>query len=155
MMYRDQFQGYLFQSVRPAEFAAHRPGCLGSAGQSELRLRRPWTRAWLGQALETELTNLPTSSAIVVVGCDDRTWGAVTLPFPLDPLGMPGCALQIAPYAIYAIAGANQRASLSLPVPEHASLLGMVVFEQGFAVDPAFNSLGLTASNSIRATVGR
>ena len=150
-----QFRSYFFESVRPATFEVHGSGCAGSLGQSELRLRHSWTRAWLGQSLETELTNLPTSTAIVAVGCDDQHWAGTALPRPLDPIGMPGCLLRVPPESIYAIAGSHQRATLSLPVPLQAALLGTAIYQQGFAIDPAANSLGLTATNSVRATVGR
>jgi hypothetical protein len=55
---------------------------------------------------------------------------------------------------IYFVLGANNCASLALPVPVNASLVGVQLFQQGYALDPGWNALGMTVSNSVRITVG-
>jgi hypothetical protein len=42
-----------------------------------------------------------------------------------------------------------------MPVPSDAALIGCQFFQQGFAIDPAANAAGLTASNGALVLIGR
>ena len=42
-----------------------------------------------------------------------------------------------------------------MPVPVSPALIGAILFQQGYSIDPGINALGMTASNSVRVTIGR
>jgi hypothetical protein len=144
-----------FDHFNPAAFSSHGAGCPGSLGTPQLALRHPWTRAWLGRSLEVELSNLPQSAGFIVLGWSDQQYGSFPLPLPLDALGMPGCRARVSFDHVLFVAGSSARASLSLPVPLVPSLIGNRFFQQGYAIDPSANALGMTASNSARVSIGR
>jgi hypothetical protein len=48
-----------------------------------------------GRPFELRLANLPAyQPGVLFLGLSDRRWGALTLPFDLTGLGMPGCVLR-------------------------------------------------------------
>jgi hypothetical protein len=130
-------------------------GCSGSAGEPSLRLTQNWTRAWLGQILSIDLTNLPAASTgFVALGCSNTNAGAIPLPHSLTPYGMPGCFARVSTDDIRVVTGNNGTATLTMPVPMSSALIGVVLYQQGFSIDPAANAAGLAASNSVRITIG-
>jgi hypothetical protein len=147
--------GYTLGHLYPARFEVRGAGCAGTLGEPELRLRQPWTRAWLGRALEVELTELPLSSGIVALGFSEQNYGVLPLPASLASYGMPGCFARVAPDAVHFVSGASNTAILTLPVPNHLALIGMVLYQQGYAIDPGANPAGMTTSSSVRVTIGR
>ncbi len=153
--YNGTYQTYHLGTIDEAGFESLGLGCPGALGQPSLGLTREWTRAWMGQSLSIDLTNLPQSTGLVAVGWSGRRTGGVNLPLGLAPYGMPGCSLRVAPDVIYAVSGSAGTATLTMPVPMNNALLGVAVYQQGFAFDPAANAAGLVASNSVRHTVGR
>lgn len=145
---------YVFRTLNPARFEVLGPGCAGSAGEPTLRLTHNWTRAWLGRTLSVDLANLPQSAGLVAIGWSDRQTGAFALPLPLAQFGMPGCFARVSTDLVCLVTGAGGRATLTLPVPVHPSLVGVALYQQGVSIDPGFNAAGLTVSNSVRVTVG-
>ncbi len=130
-------------------------GCPGTQGIPTLRLTADWTRAWMGRTLSVDLQNLPQSAGFVAIGWSEQRAGAFTLPYDLTPFGMPGCFARVATDLIVPVVGQNQSATLTMPVPQNNALLGVTLYQQGFAIDPAANAAGLTAGNSVRLSVGR
>lgn len=146
---------YTYGTVNPAAFESLSPGCSGTLGQPTLTLTHNWTRAWMGRALSVDLQNLPQSAGFLVMGWSNQHAGSFQLPLDLNPFGMPGCHARVATDHIVPLAGTNQTATLTMPVPQNSALLGVTLYQQGFALDPAANAAGLTASNAVRVTVGR
>ncbi len=145
---------YTHATNNPALFESLAPGCPGSLGEPTLRLTRNWTRAWVGGTLSVDLHNLPQSTGFVAIGWSNLQAGAFPLPLDLTPYGMPGCHARVATDLIVPVTGANQTATLTMPVPTNYVLLGVRLYQQGFALDPAANAAGLTAGNAVRVRIG-
>jgi hypothetical protein len=67
---------------------------------------------------------------------------------------MPGCMAGVAPDSLYFVAGTNNTATLTVPVPSNAALVGSMFYQQGWSFDPTANATGMTTSNSVRLTIG-
>jgi hypothetical protein len=139
-----------FDNFLPATFSSHGAGCPGSLGTTQLALRHPWTRAWLGRSLEVELSNLPQSAGFIAVGWSDQQYAGITLPVPLDILGMPGCHARVSLDSVHFVAGSSGRAGFVLPIPVLTNFIGNRFFQQSYSIDPGANALGMTLSNSVR-----
>ncbi len=146
---------HVYATISPARIQSLSPGCPGSLGEPTLRLSRDWTRAWLGGALSVEFTNLPQTAGLIAAGWSNQWAGTVALPLDLAPYGMPGCFARSSVDALFIVAGSANAATLTIPIPVHGTLLGVPLYQQGFALDPAANTAGLTASNLVRSIVGR
>ncbi len=146
---------YTYGSVNPGTFTTLAPGCPGTLGQPTLALTDNWTRAWMGRTLSVDLHNLPQSTGFLVTGWSNQRVGAFLLPVGLATFGMPGCHARVSTDLIVPVAGASNTATFTLPVPQNSALLGATLYQQGFAIDPAANAAGLTASNAVRVTIGR
>jgi hypothetical protein len=138
----------------PAAFAPFGRGCTGSAGTPALAAA-PGRGPWLGANYAVELASLPASApALVLLGRSKTSWGAITLPVPLDSLGMTGCTLFASAEFLFPVVAAAGVARLSLPIPDDRSLLGTTSFTQGLVVDPAANPFGATLSNAAEQRIG-
>ncbi|MGB3965492.1 MAG: prolyl oligopeptidase family serine peptidase [Planctomycetota bacterium] len=94
---------------------------------------------------------------IACLGTSSTQWGALSLPFPLDGLGLLGCSVVAEPLSLHStILPANGVAEHTLPVPGSAALTGAQVFAQWLnAGDPAISTtLPLTFSNGVAFTLG-
>ncbi len=147
--------GYHYGTINPAAFESLAAGCPGTLGSPGLALTHNWTRAWMCRTLSVDLTNLPQSTGFLAIGWSDQQAGSFQLPLDLAPFGMPGCHARVATDLIVPLTGANNTATWTTPVPQNNALLGISFYQQGFAIDPAVNAAGLTASNSVRVTIGR
>lgn len=107
-----------------------------------------------GGMVTLDLDHLPQGLALVTMGFSASSAGGQALPLPLGPYGMPGCDLLVAPDAAQLVLGAGTSATWSLPLPPAAALLGITFWNQLFALDPAANAAGLTASNAVRTRIG-
>lgn len=145
--------GY-FGDVHPAAYEPHAAGCQTASAPS-LSLSRPWTRAWLGQTLSVDAANLVGPFAILSMGFDDQTYNSSPLPLALAAYGMPGCNLNIDAAASLIVPAVNNRATVTIPIPNHPALVDMPFYQQAFALVPGANPLGMLASDSVRGTVGR
>lgn len=85
------------------------------------------------------LTAPPSTPAVLIVGASNSAWGTTPLPFDLTPLGMPGCALLVAPDVAVPF-GAN--GTVLLPT---SGMPGVTVFLQGLATDATARPSGLSA----------
>lgn len=144
--------------LRPAVaagFATYGSGCRGTRGVPALG-RDPDTLPWIGHPLRVRLTDAAAKSPCwFTLGGSKTFWSAIPLPLPLDPLGMPGCALLASPDLSLALAtDAVGAATVALPVPGDARLPGARVHLQAWIADAPANAFGLVVSNGATATVG-
>jgi hypothetical protein len=138
----------------PAEHAPFGIGCAGSAGTPALAAASD-QRPWVGEPFTLELTRLPANApALFMLGSSKTSWGAVPLPFALDPLGMPGCAWLVAGDLAVPAGSIGGTAQLKLGIPADAALIGRAFFDQALVADPPANALGITASNATAGRIG-
>jgi hypothetical protein len=145
--------GY-FSDAQPATFDQHAPGCPASLAPT-LALSLPWTRAWGGGSLATDIGNLGSPFAILTMGFGDQLYNGNPLPLALASHGMPGCTLNIEPTTSLVLPAVNGTATATIPIPNTAALYGQPFYQQAFAAVPGANPLGVLASDSMRGTVGR
>lgn len=129
-------------------------GCPGALGEPQLTL--PGIHApVLSTTFRLGLGNLPLDLGLVITGLSDAAHGPFALPLDLGPFGMPGCSLLAAPAATALVVGSGGLAHWDLPVPGDPAFMGLFLYNQGFALDPAANAAGLTATRGGRGCVGR
>ncbi|MCR9245853.1 MAG: hypothetical protein NXI31_12545 [bacterium] len=124
-------------------------GCGGQAGEPVLHGERPLR---LGASRPLHLDRAPAGAFwLAVFGSDVPTYQGVPLPIDLSPFGAPGCALHTE------AAGTTVRTGRDWPlaIPANPGLQGTAMRFQALVFDATANSLGLSASNGIVATVGQ
>lgn len=120
-------------------------GCMGTNGVPSLTsLDAPR----LGQSYTVVLTNLEPSInlAILMFGFQPSSGTS------LAAYGMPTCSLFTAPEVLIGVAGAAGSATWVWPTVGGA--MGIPLYGQALAFDPAANAAGLTVSNAISALIG-
>jgi hypothetical protein len=119
----------------------------------------PASRAWplFGTRMRTEIHEVPNQTAFMAVGLSTTSMGGIPLPMPLDPFGLPGCRLLIAPLDFaQPCSRIGTRTSLhELPIPSNPLLEGALVHLQAWAPAPGYNAAGLVVSNGERLLLGR
>ena len=80
--------------------------------------------------------------------------GSILLPFPLDALGMTGCAFYASAEVILPVPNTGGAGSVTFAVPNDVALVGGSFFNQGFVLDPPANAAGITSSNSGEGRIG-
>jgi hypothetical protein len=155
-----KFTGIYFTAAtvgtEAASYVPFGTGCKGSAGIPKLRARTGNTPV-LGQPLHLEMTGLPGKGGgvLLVVGFSDTIWQASTLPRELAFIGMPRCTLDCELFTYLTLLQSNGALSFSTPIPNAASLSGVVFYNQAVVADPAAgNALGATLSNAGRGIIG-
>ncbi|HZN39677.1 MAG TPA: hypothetical protein VFD82_12785 [Planctomycetota bacterium] len=136
-----------------ATFGPYGAGCagtLGVPGWAAVAGSRPV----IGTTLNTNVSNVPFGIALVGLGFSNTQSGALPLPFDLTVIGMTGCSLLADPLVLDVAAGVAPNAAWSFAIPNSAAVLGIVLFGQGFSVDPSANPFGITASNGARIKIG-
>src|SRR5262249_17820146 len=140
--------------VAPGAWVPFGTGCAGSAGVPVLATGSE-LRPYPGNELTVEAPPVPANPAeLFSLGLSRTQWGAVSLPFALDNLGMPGCALFASGDASLLRFATGSVASLAIPIPNNQAFVGLAFYNQAFALDPAANAAGATASNAATATIG-
>lgn len=134
-------------------FSTYGAGCVGSLGTPTLAAV-PGTRPAFGQTLLLEIGNLPLGFGFAGLGFSNTQSGPFTLPFDLGLFGAPGCNLLADPAVSFFLLGLGSTVVFGLQVPANPALQDLIVFAQGFALDPAANGAGLTTSNGGRIRVG-
>lgn len=100
-------------------------------------------------------TGKPLSFTALMIGFSRTSLGGVPLPIDLSLIGAPGCSLLVSQDAtIPTRVGGSGIATVSLYIPDQASLVGASYFTQFAVVDPGANALGLTFSNGIDTMIG-
>lgn len=143
-----------YESITPARYDPHGPGCPGPLGVTTLAPLQPWTLPWIGGTMSVQLDNLPQQAAFLAMGFSDQSYGSIALPHDLGPLGMPGCFLRLAPEASVLVVSASTSATFILPVPNNLQLRGLAFFQQALVLAAGANPAGLVMSDSIRGVVG-
>ena len=113
-------------------------------------------RPLLGQTGSATVTNVPSALVSVMLGFSNTSRGGMPLPFALDVIGMPGCALLQSAEILglpTSPGSANQRA-FSLAIPASTAFLGATLFLQAHAHAPGQNALDLITSNGLTWLLG-
>lgn len=132
-------------------------GCMGSNGLVPQWTVRPFEVPLLGTTLVGEFRGLPGNTLVIGfagLSAQITTYGT-PLPFPLAPLGAPGCSVDVDPF-VTAVLFANGQgdAQWGLGLPANPAFLNVDLFQQGMVLDPAANALGVTTTNSGRGVIG-
>jgi hypothetical protein len=134
----------------PAASATEGAGCAGSVGPLALT---PTVLPWLGATFRAVATGLPTLAfGVAVTG-----FAPTTLPLlAVFPAALPGCDLHVQPDLLEVALAAGGTTSVQLVVPNSATLVGVVVRHQVVSLqfDSALNFTEVTATNSLRSTLG-
>ncbi|HEX6812322.1 MAG TPA: hypothetical protein VF384_11910 [Planctomycetota bacterium] len=135
-------------------FGPYGAGCAGTIGVPAWAAQTG-SRPIIGTVLNTTLTNVPFGLGLVGLGFSNTLSGGVLpLPFDLTAIGMTGCNLLADPLVLEVAIGTAPTAPWSLAIPPDVSLIGTVLYGQGFGFDPAANPFGFTASNGARLKLG-
>jgi len=127
--------------------------CAGTAGRPHLA-PLPAARPVVGGPFGLELTSVRDGPVLFVTGFSTTTWSGVPLPAPLDALGMPGCTAYGSVERCDLATAVLGRATLSLPVPNMPSLVGLTFVNQAVAADPGRNAFGAVVSNAGIGVIG-
>lgn len=134
----------------PALAVSSGAGCSGSGGANVLATT---SLPWLGSTFRSVASGLaPSSIAVHVLGA-----GPASVPLPtLLPQASAGCVLQVTPDALAALPTSAGGATVALPIPNNAGLLGLVLHQQVVALelDPFANVVGASAGNVLVLTLG-
>jgi hypothetical protein len=136
-----------------ARFSPYGLGCPGALGVPQFAAQ-PGSRPVVGQTLLTDLSNLPLGIGLVGVGLSDTTSGGLPLPLDLTAIGMTGCSLLADPLVTQVATGAGTTANWAFAIPNQPSLIGFLVYAQGFSLDLGANPFGFTATNGGRMKLG-
>lgn len=131
--------------------------CLGSTGLVPQQVSGGIPK--LGGLYSVEVQDcLPVSIAYHVLGLDTSQWLGLPLPLDLSALGGgTGCEIHVSPYQLAPhITNAIGSATHFVLVPNTPALVGMNVFHQWVALDPAApgNGLGWVTSPPLAARLG-
>ncbi len=137
----------------PATWVGFGAGCPGTAGTPTMA-PAPFALAWLGDTFVLRVTAVPPGESAFVFFGSTTQWGAVPLPAPLGPYGMPGCTLLVAGENLRSAAGLGGIADVVLPIPPAVALLGTSVAAQPLVSDPGANATGFVVGNAGTVTVG-
>lgn len=97
----------------------------------------------------------PNSAVLGAFGFSRSSWGALPLPFDLNPLGAPTCTLWTGlEFTFVLAAGAFGNGGRSFGLPLNRALIGLEFYSQLGILDPKANRLGLHWSNGIAIRVG-
>ena len=123
-------------------FAGYGTGCPGAAGTPTVSLVSPLPPG-TGGTLTVRLSNLataPAPAAFFVLGLSRQQWGQLSIPWPMQPLGLAACSLWAGPDLVVPAPAAGGSADLTMPNPGSAEF-----YVQGLVVDTAGVSLSAAA----------
>ncbi len=139
---------YGYQTV--GTYASFGVGCAGSNGTPS---QKASGTPEVGFTPVYSLVNGPIqSAALFSFGFSRTAWGKIPLPFLL-----PGTKCAVYNDLVFTPAvptNRNGNATLSLPLPNIAALIGQHYYSQFICVDPKANSWGLTMTNDIDTKIG-
>jgi hypothetical protein len=111
----------------------------------------------IGKTFDVRVSDAKTTPGLGILlwGFSDTTWGAIPLPWALDPLGAKGCFLLTSIDIIggSAINSAGQ-GSVTIAVPNNPALYKLAMFFQWAVIDAAANALGMAFSDGGKAVIG-
>ncbi len=109
----------------------------------------------LGQVLQYRLTNgAPNQISILAFGLSRTSSGGTPLPYSLAALGASGCWVRVDP-AVTIVSPTSLSGSRTIQQTFNAAALrGLHVYSQYFVLSPAYNALGMAASNGVDVLLG-
>ncbi|MEZ5963419.1 MAG: hypothetical protein R3F56_06185 [Planctomycetota bacterium] len=131
------------------------PGC-GPQGGAPLLVDAATTQVMWGQPFHLLVSSArPGSVAGVFLGSlEQGSWGGITLPLDLTPIGASGCHLSIDTLlSAYTVADPAGTATFPFALPARPDLLGQTIRFQGIDFDPSLNALGIVTSQPGKVTV--
>ncbi|MBK8976208.1 MAG: S8/S53 family peptidase [Planctomycetes bacterium] len=111
----------------------------------------------LGAAYELQVRSVPALAPMALsFGLSPTAYAGLQLPLDLAPFGAPRCFLLASIDAsAAAFAGSAGTASVRVPVPSLAAIVGAPLYHQALVADPLANGLGMTTSNAVELVFGR
>ncbi len=135
-----------------ATYTVFGPGCAGTAGVPSNTASAPLR---LGTTSTITFGNLPAASlAIALVGFSNTASSFGPLPIDLVTFGAPNCFARVSADATRFLIGSSGSASFNFVTPNLASMMGLMLFTQGFGLDPTLNALGISTSDAAAALIG-
>ncbi len=130
-------------------------GCKGTPG-FPARLLAPVDLPMVYAPFTLRFDYLPTSPGLlhVVFGFSKTLWGHTPLPYDLTHIGLTGCTVFISVDIPIPVTYTGTVASLTIDIPNNASLRGLVFFNQALVVDPGINAYDATVTNAGEGTIG-
>lgn len=141
---------WVYATPHRARVTPYGSGCAGSNGTPTLAAA-PYSLPWIGDVHRERVAGL-------APGCAGVFWAtglSATPPIPLGPFGMPGCDQFVLPTVVEFGPANGGIAEWQLTIPNAPAFVGVRLVQQAFALDPAANALGLTASNGVELVTGR
>lgn len=91
------------------------------------------------------------TTAALILGTSNTTYGSLTLPYSLAGIGMPACSLLCSDLGLGLTAPTNASGagSLTIPIPLNLGIAGLKLYSQWFPIDAGANLLGIVASNAL------
>ena len=95
------------------------------------------------------------STASLLIGTSNTTFGSLTLPLALGVIGMPSCFLLTSDLGLGLSTGtdASGAAAIGIPIPLNIALANLTLYAQWFVVDVGANILGVVSSNGLMFTL--
>ena len=136
-----------------AEYRSFGSGCQGTNGTPSLGGGALLPA--LGQVAIFDATNLPNPSQVA--------FGLLGLTLRSSPLDLgtalgsspTGCQVLVDPLASQFLSTTSGSGSFAVAIPTSASFVGISLLGQVVAIDVGANAVGVTASNGLRAVIGR
>ena len=125
-------------------------GCAGTLPASNIR---PTSQPIVGQTMDVTVDNLPQNLAVLLLGGSSTMSPFGPLPLDLTLIGAPGCSGRVSPDTLLTLAGTNNVATFSFPIP-NGPFAGFVFHMQALVFDPPANAFGLVVSDAVTAVVG-
>ncbi|MCA8976191.1 MAG: S8 family serine peptidase, partial [Planctomycetes bacterium] len=109
-----------------------------------------------GQTTNLDLSGaLPSSAAFLAIGFSSTNWSGGALPYPLEPLGAPGCSvLTSADSRQLLVIDALGAAHGSLSIPNNPVFVHLQLYAQYIVLHPTANSLGMVVTAGSHLSVG-
>ncbi|HEX6812624.1 MAG TPA: hypothetical protein VF384_13440 [Planctomycetota bacterium] len=139
-----------------ATFHTFGAGCPGSAGVPSL-VALPGERPTFGQNLDLEFGALPSgpiNAVLAIFGFSNTSWPPLSLPLPLDAIGMPGCTGYVSLDLSFVLTGQNGACPWTIAIPSVPALSGLQFYVQGLVLDVGVNPMGFVATNAGAGLVG-
>ena len=96
------------------------------------------------------------ATAVLILGASNTTWNSTKLPLDLGPYGAGGCWLLVSQdFLVFTKTNATGTASIKVPIPNTASLIGRQAFNQWAVFDLGANAWGLAFSNGGTIKIGK
>ena len=127
-------------------------GCPGAAGTPYLDLT-PNSLPFSGQRFSVMVKRVPFfAPTFMMVGASNTNHLGLSLPYPLNSLGMPGCSLLTGPDGVYTCTSVFGTALWDVQLPP--GLGGQIFYNQAVIFDPSANQMGVSLSNAGEIVVG-